>query len=95
MSETALSALLAELPAGQARRIQPEEAAALLAWLPARLEQDSGMTGPIRVLVRGEACWILEQDTRRRPVLRRLWPEEDPASFIAERREAYERMWDG
>ncbi len=90
-------ALLTSLEPGHARRLEPAESARLLA-AGLELEQaDSRMTGPIRVL----GCpdlperWILESDTHRNPILRRLAEGDDPATFIAERQAAYERMWDG
>jgi hypothetical protein len=89
--------MLSSLEPGHARRLEPAEAAAVLAAARLFQEVDSGMTGPIRVL---EADgfpdrWILESDTRRRPVLRRLQLWQDVEDFLLSRREAYERMWDG
>lgn len=95
MSDPSVQPLLDGIPAGQARRLEPPQVDAVLGALERLAEEDSGMTGPIRVLARGDERWILEQDTRRRPVLRHLLPEEDPAAFVAERKEAYERLWDG
>lgn len=90
-------ALLALVEPGHARRVEPAEAAAVLASARLLREVDSGMTGPIRVLdVEGlPDRWILESDTRRRPVLRRLRPWQDVEDFLKARQEAYERMWDG
>jgi len=90
-------ALLTDLEPGHARRLDPAEAAALQAAGLVKREEDSTMTGPIRVL-EAEGLpgrWILESDTRRRPVLRRLHAWQDPDAFILSRRESYERMWDG
>lgn len=95
MSEQDLQSILDGIPPGQARRLEPSEAEAVLVGLERLSEQDSGMTGPIRVLRHGDERWILEQDTRRRPVLRHLLPEEDPQAFVADRQAAYERLWDG
>lgn len=89
--------LLHQLEPGHARRLEPAEAAALLAAGLVMREEDSTMTGPIRLL-EAEGLpgrWILESDTRRRPVLRRLHPWQDVEDFLQSRREAYERMWDG
>jgi hypothetical protein len=92
-----VEALLTGLEPGRAIRLEPGQREAVLASITPESVEDSGMTGPIRVLALPGLPdrWILEADTRRRPVLRRLRPEEDPAAFIAERRAAYERMWDG
>jgi hypothetical protein len=89
--------LLSHLEPGHARRLEPAEAAALLAAGLVKREEDSTMTGPIRVLELDGLPhrWILENDTRRRPVLRRLHPWQEPEDFIRSRRESYERMWDG
>jgi len=89
--------LLSQLEPGHAIRLEPAEAAALLAEVRVLREEDSGMTGPIRVLgMEGlPDRWILECDTRRRPVLRRLRPWQDVEDFLLSRRESYERMWDG
>jgi len=89
--------LMTRLEPGRARRLEPAESAAALEAATLLEEADSGMTGPIRVLGLPDLPdrWIHEYDTRRRPVLRRLRQDEDPAAFIAERRAACERMWDG
>ncbi|MDP2361436.1 MAG: hypothetical protein Q8O14_11930 [bacterium] len=92
-----MEAVLIGLVPGQAIRLDPDQLEAILAAALIESEADSGMTGPIRVLgLPGwPDRWIQEFDTRRRPVLRRLRVDEDPMAFIAARREAYERMWDG
>lgn len=89
--------LMTTLPPGEARRLETGELEAVLAAASHLHEADSHMTGPLRVLgLPGCATrWILEFDTRRRPVLRHLQPGQDPFEFIQMRREAYERMWDG
>jgi hypothetical protein len=91
------NALLTNLDPGHARLLEPAESAQLLA-AGLELEQaDSRMTGPIRVLGMPDSPerWIHEFDTRRRPVLRRLVLGDEPVAFIAERRESYEKLWDG
>lgn len=89
--------LLTTLEPGQACRLEPAAVAGLVAESLVLREEDSGMTGPIRVLGRAGSPdrWILEADTRRRPVLRRLRAWQDPDEFIQTRRDSYERMWDG
>lgn len=89
--------LMTTLPPGEARRLETGELEAVLAGALLHLEADSQMTGPLRVLgLPGCASrWILEFDTRRRPILRHLQPWQDPMAFLQLRRDAYERMWDG
>jgi hypothetical protein len=91
------SAILDSLPPGEARRLEPDELPDLLAFALLLREEDSAMTGPIRVLglSGADSRWIQEFDTRRRPILRHLQPWQDPDDFIQSRRESYERMWDG
>jgi len=89
--------IMRELEPGTACRLEADQVDAVLTTARLHIEEDSGMTGPIRVLGLDESHdrWILEADTRRRPVLRRLHAWQDPADFIQQRRDSYERMWDG
>ncbi len=84
--------------AGKAILLDEAEQRALLEEALVLLEVDSGMCGPIRLIQLPEVAdvnWILEQDLKRRPVLRQLLPEQDGRTFIEDRLNAYDRMWDG
>jgi hypothetical protein len=84
--------------AGKAIHIDEAEQSALLAEAVILHEVDSGMCGPIRLIQLPDVSgvsWILEQDLKRRPVLRQLLPEQDGRAFIEDRLNAYDRMWDG
>lgn len=86
------------LAPGQARHLEPAEVAGVLDSGRVLSETDTHLTGLLRLLelpgFPGER-WILEQDLKRRPVLRRLAPDQDADAFIEQRLAAYDRMWDG
>jgi len=56
---------------------------------------DSGMTGSILVFQDSVGRLLLEFDTKHRPYLRRLLPDENVALFVTARQEQYDRLWDG
>jgi hypothetical protein len=59
-------------------------------------EDDTGLAGPIRVLRLDRRILVQEQEPRTSSVLVRELPSREAAErFVAERLDAYERMWDG
>lgn len=80
---------------GAVARLTSEELGELLAAAPEHREIDAGLGGVIRVLRRGTQFVIQEQTGKGEIVVRLLPTNEAAEAFVAERLEAYERLWDG
>lgn len=69
--------------------------AALLAEAIAVREQDTLISGPIRVLELHEAVIVQEQTPDGQALVRRLDSRETADAFVDDRLATYDRMWDG
>jgi hypothetical protein len=58
-------------------------------------EENTGVAGPLRVLVLNGAILVQEQTPQRKLLLRTRPSLEEAMEFVDRRLEIYERMWDG
>ncbi len=68
---------------------------ALLAAADIVKEVSMSMSGPIRVLSLSDRLLVLEETPEGQNLVRLAASLEEAERFIADRRTAYERMWDG
>jgi hypothetical protein len=67
----------------------------LLAVAEVVREENTGVAGPLRVLVLDGAILVQEQTPQRKLLLRTRPSLEEAMEFVDRRLEIYERMWDG
>jgi hypothetical protein len=58
-------------------------------------EENTGVAGPLRVLVLDDVVLVQEQTPQRELLLRTRSTLEEAMEFVDRRLEIYERMWDG
>ena len=87
--------LMARLEAQPVVEIDGGELAALLERARAVRDEDTRLSGRIRVLVVGDAVLLQEQTPRGALLVRRLPSVGAAERLVADRLATYERMWDG
>ena len=76
--------------------LSPEELAELLAAATIVREEDTCISGMMRILLLGDDTVLVQEETPRREALVRVRPSLEAAGdFVRQRLEIYERMWDG
>lgn len=87
--------LLDELTRTSPARLAGDELVALLDAADLVREENTGVAGPLRVLVL-EGAILVEEQTPQRELLLRTRPSlEEAMDFVDRRLEIYARMWDG
>ena len=90
-----MSDLMERLEARPVVEIDGGELVALLARARAVRDEDTRLSGRIRVLVIGDAVLLQEQTTKGALLVRRMPSLEAADALVADRLATYERMWDG
>ena len=75
--------------------LTPDELVELLTAADIVLEEDTKISGPIRVLSIDGATVVQEQTPKRVLLARSMRSVDDARQLVAERLETYDRMWDG
>ena len=87
--------LLSRLADGEVMPLRGGEAESILAGFELLREEDTRLSGPIRILRTGEMIVVAERPEPGVLVLRRLVDRAAADTFVRDRLETYERMWDG
>lgn len=87
--------LLDELTRTSPARLAGDELVALLDAADLVREENTGVAGPLRVLVLEGAILVEEQTPQRELLLRSRPSLEEAMDFVDRRLEIYARMWDG
>jgi hypothetical protein len=80
---------------GAIARLTPDELNEMLAAASGYREVDAGIGGVIRVIQHGTHLVLQEQTGEGELLVRRMPTEQAVEAFLAQRLEAYERLWDG
>ena len=76
--------------------LSPEELTGLLAAVTIVREEDTCISGMLRILLLGNDTVLVQEETPRREALVRVRPSLQAAEdFVRKRLEIYERTWDG
>ncbi|MGC8722591.1 MAG: hypothetical protein ACP5VF_01785 [Acidobacteriota bacterium] len=87
--------LLAQLDRSPVVRIGEQELAHLLSEGEIVMEENTGMAGPIRLLVWNRRFLFQEETPERQLLLRQMPSKEAAEQLVRSRLATYERMWDG
>lgn len=87
--------LLDDLARSSPARLVGEQLDALLDAADLVREENTGVTGPLRVLVLDDVVLVQEQTPQRELLLRARSSLEEAMEFVDRRLKIYERMWDG
>jgi hypothetical protein len=80
---------------GSPARLRGDELEALLAAATVVREENTGVSGMLRVLTLGDRV-LVQEETPQREILLRARPDLDAAmAFVDRRLQRYEKMWDG
>lgn len=77
------------------REVDAATWAAILLRAGVLREEDTTLSGPIRVLALDGGLWVQEQAPDGRRLLRRFDDRAAADAFVDRRLEIYDRMWDG
>lgn len=87
--------LLDELARSSPARLAGEQLNALLDAADLVREENTGVAGPLRVLMLDDVVLVQEQTPQRELLLRTRSTLEEAMEFVDRRLQIYERMWDG
>jgi hypothetical protein len=87
--------LLEDLAQRSPARLAGEQLGELLEAADLIREENTGVAGPLRVIVLDGAILVQEQTPQRELLLRTRLSLEEAMKFVDRRLEIYERMWDG
>ena len=88
--------LLSRLEDSPRLSLSPEEFAELLAAARIVREENTCISGMLRILLLDDDTVLVQEETPRREALVRFRPSLEAAEdFVRKRLEIYERMWDG
>ncbi|HSO22731.1 MAG TPA: hypothetical protein VLT81_07475 [Chondromyces sp.] len=87
--------LLDDLAQRSPARLAGEQLDELLEAANLIREENTGVAGPLRVMVLDGAILVQEQTPQRELLLRTRPSLEEAMEFVDRRLEIYERMWDG